>query len=114
MEQPTSNTIYMPEPTEENVMTFEQRSIAFPNGLNLTLRMCRWHWDMIAFFDQWNEHYQREQGTLYELYKATSGTPAIGSFEREFSDSVMVHLRDVYEESHKGLPPGERKPFNSP
>jgi hypothetical protein len=114
MEQTEPGTIYMPEPTEDSVMAFEPRTVALPNGVVLNLRLCRWHWQMIAFFDLWNDYYAREDGIVYEWFKATVATPSLGSFEREFSDTIMIHLRDIYEEAHRDLAPGERKPFEPP
>lgn len=93
-----------PKPTEETLTEIVSRDVPFPNGRTLRLAMSAWHWQMIEFLELWNEHYNREHGILYEFYNALPNVT-----DQRFSKSLMLLLRDDYNEWLANAADGEPK-----
>ena len=101
--------VYPPKPTEESLTEIITREITFPNGRTVRWRMSRWHWEMIAFIELWNEYYKREHSYLYECFKRIPN-----STDEVLSNGMMMTLRDGYKALLDETAPGEEPAYPDP
>ncbi len=80
-----------PHPTEETLTHIIVREWRFPDGRTAQIRMSEWHWQLVAYYDQWAKDMNWEQGILYDWFKKKEYES-----DRFFSDLAMLSLGDWY------------------
>lgn len=98
------NLAASPFPTEEKLLKIVARDVTMASGRIVNVRMSQWHWEVLAIIDGQNED-RFPDGMLPAWFAVKENVT-----DRAFSDSVMLILRDCYEQYRKlPWPKSEKK-----